>query len=63
MVVMVCVGLGGTGGGQEEVVLCDNIGLSQRKLPVEDIEELPFYTTDITFAEHSAPRCPIGILR
>ena len=60
---VVCVGSSGSSGGQEELVLCDNIGLSQGKLPVEDIEEFPFYATDISFAKHSGPCRPIGILR
>jgi len=60
---MVCVESSGASGGQEEVMLCDNIGLSHGKLPVEDVEEFPFYAADITFAKHSGPCRPIGILR
>lgn len=60
---MIRVGLGGMGGSKEESELCDDVGLSQGKLPVDDIEEFPLYAADITFAEQSGPRCPIGILR
>lgn len=60
---MVCVESGGTGGSQEEVMLRDNIGLPHGKLPVEDVEEFPFYAADITFAKHSGPCRPIGVLR
>lgn len=60
---MVYVELGGTSGGQQEVVLCNDIGFSQGKLPVEDVEEFPFYAADIAFSEHSGPCGPIGILR
>jgi hypothetical protein len=57
------VGLGGSGGSGEEVVLRNNIGLPQGKVPVEDVEELPLYAADIAFSKHSGPRCPMGILR
>ena len=59
---MVYVELGGASGGQE-AVLNNDIGLSQGEIPVEDVEEFPFYATDITFSKHSSPCCPIGILR
>lgn len=56
---MIYVGLGGS---KEESELCDDVGLSQGKLPVDDIEEFPLYAADIAFAEQSGPSCPIGIL-
>jgi len=59
---IVYVGLGGAGGGEEEVVLRDDIGFAQGKLPIEDIEEFPFYAADVTFPKHPGPRCPIGVL-
>lgn len=60
---MVYVGLCGTCGGQEEVVLRNDIGLSQGKLPVEDFEEFPFYAADVASSKHSGPRRPMDILR
>ena len=63
MAMMACMGLSETGGGKEEVVLCNDVRLLQGKFPVEDVEELPFYTTDITLAKQSGPCCPVGILR
>jgi hypothetical protein len=63
VVAVVSVGLGGVGGSKEESELCDDVGLPQGKLPVDDIEEFPFNATDITFAEQSGPSCPIGVLR
>jgi hypothetical protein len=60
--VMVYLGLVGTGGGQEESVLCNDIGFSQGKFPVEDIEEFPFYAADITPSKQPCPRRPIGVL-
>ena len=61
--VVVCVGSGGTGGGQEEVVLRNDFGFPQRKFPVEDIEEFPFYAADIAFSKHPGACSPIDILR
>ena len=60
---MVCVGLCGTRGSQEEVELRNDVGLSQGKLPVDDIEEFPFYTADIASPKHSGTCRPIGVLR
>jgi len=60
---MARVGSSGTGSGQEEVELRDNIRFSQGKLPVEDVEEFPFYAADIAFAKYSGPCRPIDVLR
>ena len=57
---MICVGLGGS---KEESELCDDVGLSQGKFPVDDIEEFSFHATDIAFAKQSGPGRPIGVLR
>jgi hypothetical protein len=49
-VITVCAGLGGPSGGKE-VLLCNNVRLAQGELPVEDVKELPLYTTDIALSE------------
>jgi hypothetical protein len=56
------VGLSGPGGGKEEVVLCDNVGLAQGEVPVEDVKEFPLDAADIALSEQPSPRRPIGVL-
>ena len=44
-------------------MLRNNVGISQGKLPVEDVEEFPFHTADIALSKHPGPCGPISILR
>lgn len=59
---MISVGLCGPGGGEEEVELCNDVGLAQREFPVQDVEELPFYTTNVTLSKQPGPCRPIDVL-
>lgn len=61
-VMLICVGPCEASGGEEEVVLRNYVGFAQGELPIEDIEEFPFYTADIALSKQSGPRRPIGIL-
>ena len=60
---MVCVGLCWRCGGNEEVELRNDVGLAQGQLPVQDVEELPFHTTNIALSKQSGPCRPIDVLR
>ena len=59
----ICVTPRESSGSEEEVVLHNYVRFAEGELPVEDIDEFPFYTADIALSEQSGPSCPIDILR
>lgn len=46
----------------EPVVVCEEVVLLERKLKVEDIEELALDAANITLAEDTGAECPVDVL-